>query len=214
MDYNNMIGKIALCACLMAVCCYAALTDVMKDFKDIVIARHLAVEEHTVLTDDGYILTLFRIPGPLGEIDAKKGPPVLLVHGLVDSSDGWIANDDNSPAFILSRAGYDVWLGNTRGNKYSKSHISMAIESEAFWDFTWEELGTHDLPAFTDYVLAQTGYDKLGYIGHSMGTTQAFYGLVHNLNYFKERFNLFVALAPPVSLIGMRNFPQLKFLTD
>ena len=47
-----------------------------------------------------------------------------------------------------------------------------------------------------------------------MGTTQAFYGLVHNLNYFKERWSLFVALAPPISMIGMRNYRQLKFLTD
>jgi hypothetical protein len=37
---------------------------------------------------------------------------------------------------------------------------------------------------------------------------------VHNNNYFKERWNLFVALAPPISMKGMRDFPQLKFLTD
>jgi hypothetical protein len=47
-----------------------------------------------------------------------------------------------------------------------------------------------------------------------MGTTQAFYGLVHNLNYFKERWNLFVALAPPISLKGMSNSPVLKILID
>lgn len=102
----------------------------MKDFKDIVIARNLAVEEHTVLTDDGYILTLFRIPGKLGDFKTRPGPPVLLLHGIVDSADGWIVHDENSPAFVLSRAGYDVWLGNSRGNKYSKRHISMNTESE------------------------------------------------------------------------------------
>jgi len=124
-----MIGKSVLFAVLLTLCS-ADLSDIMKDFKDIVIARHLAVEEHTVLTDDGYILTLFRIPGPLGEVLGNGGPPVLLLHGIVDSADGWIVHDDNSPAFILSRAGYDVWLGNSRGNKYSRRHISMSPESE------------------------------------------------------------------------------------
>jgi lysosomal acid lipase/cholesteryl ester hydrolase len=125
----------------------------MKDFKDIVLARRLAVEDHTVLTDDGYILSLFRIPGALGDFTYPKGPPVLLVHGLVDSADGWVVNDDDSPAFILSRAGYDVWLGNSRGNKYSRRHTTLGTETEEFWNFSWEELGIYDLPAFTDYIL-------------------------------------------------------------
>ncbi len=116
------------------------------------------MEEHTVLTDDGYILTLFRIPGQLGDYESARGPPVLMVHGIVDSADGWVVHDDQSPAFILSRAGYDVWLGNSRGNKYSKRHIKLDTESEEFWDFSWEELGTYDLPAFTDYILGITGY--------------------------------------------------------
>jgi predicted alpha/beta hydrolase len=80
-------------------------------------------------------------------------------------------HDDESPAFIMAKAGYDVWLGNSRGNKYSKNHIKFALDSQEYWDFTWEDLATYDLPAFTDYILAYTGYAKLGYIGHSMGTT-------------------------------------------
>ena len=125
-----MYRKTVLFAAALVALSQAALSDIMKEFKDIVIARHLGVEEHTVLTDDGYILTLFRIPGPIGQIEGNGGPPVLLVHGIVDSADGWIVHDDNSPAFVLSRAGYDVWLGNSRGNKYSKRHISLGVETE------------------------------------------------------------------------------------
>lgn len=44
-------------------------------------------------------------------------------HGLEDSSDAWIINGrDKSPAFVAASAGYDVWVSNCRGNKYSQMH--------------------------------------------------------------------------------------------
>ncbi len=60
------------------------------------------------MTEDGYVLTLFRIQ--------KKGSsirtglkPILLLHGLLDSSDTWLINDeDKAPAFMLANRGYDV----------------------------------------------------------------------------------------------------------
>lgn len=35
-------------------------------------------------TEDGYILTLYRIPGP------KGAQPVLIQHGLLSSSADWV----------------------------------------------------------------------------------------------------------------------------
>ncbi len=74
----------------------AELADVLRDYKEIIIARNLSVETHTVLTEDGYILGLIRIPGTkLGDRPkSMNGPPVLLQHGIIDSSDGWIVHDD------------------------------------------------------------------------------------------------------------------------
>lgn len=53
-----------------------------------------------------------------------------------------------------------------------------------------------DLPATLDYISEQTGFEKIAYIGHSMGTTEMFYGLAALPDYFNSRLSIFVALAP------------------
>ncbi|KAK7871600.1 hypothetical protein R5R35_001792 [Gryllus longicercus] len=131
------------------------------------------VETHEVITDDGYILTLFRIPYGRDSATKTANPkPAYVQHGLLSSSDDWIiAGPDKAFGYILADAGYDVWLGNARGNKWSRRHVSLDPEKAAFWDFSWHEMGIYDLPAVIDYILATTGTKQLHYVGHSMGTT-------------------------------------------
>jgi hypothetical protein len=49
----------------------------------------------------------------------------------------WVVNDPKigAPAFMLSDAGYDVWLGNNRGTKYGLRHASIENGNKTFWDF-------------------------------------------------------------------------------
>ena len=43
-------------------------------------------ESHDVVTDDGYILTLHRIPGPKNSIKEEGRPAILLGHCALCSS--------------------------------------------------------------------------------------------------------------------------------
>lgn len=66
-----------------------------------IIRRHgYPSESHIVTTLDGYLLTVFRIPG--SRSGKKGGPPVLLQHGLSGDSAPWVICDNNSLGKICS----------------------------------------------------------------------------------------------------------------
>lgn len=90
--------------------------DYYRSCKEIVENAGFGFEVHEVTTEDGYNLNMFRIMN--GNVKAgKKAPVVFMQHGLMDTADTWVMNyPTKAPAFTLARAGYDVWLGNNRGN--------------------------------------------------------------------------------------------------
>lgn len=89
----------------------------------------------------------------------------------------WVQNSPKlAPAFVFADAGYDVWLGNNRGNLYGQNHTTLDPKSKEFWDFDFEDMGLKDVPASADYILEETKdsnpTDKFAaYIGFSEGTT-------------------------------------------
>jgi len=121
---------------------------------------------------------------------------VFFQHGLTDNSAGINLNGPvEGLSFILADAGYDVWLGNNRGNGISMINVLYKKHSKEYWDWSWDEMAKIDFPAQVDYVLNQTGHSKLTFIGHSQGTIQAFAGFLINPDMVKK-VNLYVALAP------------------
>jgi len=64
----------------------------------------------------------------------------------------------NSPAFIAADKGYDVWLGNSRGNSYSRDHVKLNPNGKEFWDFSWQQAGEHDVKSTLEFIIKTTGY--------------------------------------------------------
>lgn len=179
-----------------------------------IIARGYSAEEHFVTTPDGYILGLHRIPANNNNKGAETDKPndelphrcpILMVHGFMHSSEAFAIRQraSDSLPLVLSDAGYDVWLGNNRGNRYSHKHVHKKPNSDEFWNFSLDDMVRFDLPTMIDHVLARTGAPSLTLIGFSQGTTQIFAYLSNHTG--TSKVNLFIALAPVVIPRGFAN---------
>ena len=142
-----------------------------------IIPAEYPFETHTVVSEDGYYLTLIRMQAK-GTTMRNGKPVVFLMHGLGNGAENYYQNgEEKALAFLLANAGFDVWLGNNRGSRFSRRHRTFSIYSKQFWNFSFDQLARYDLPAFLQYVNGVTGSRQIRYIGHSQGNTQMFAAL-------------------------------------
>ncbi|KAK6226779.1 sterol esterase 2 [Colletotrichum tabaci] len=201
----------------------------------------LDVEELQVQTEDGFIIDLWHVYDPeeytrMSEDDrSDRGPqiftpskkklkdpsqkrkfPVLLIHGLLQSSGAYCTNDEDSLAFYLCKSGYDVWLGNNRCG-FEPKHASLEYTDPRMWCWNIRQMGVFDLPALTSRVLYETGFGKIGLICHSQGTTQTLVALAKEQRPdLGEKLTVFCALAPAAyagPLIGKMYFKFMRIIT-
>ncbi|CAH0560005.1 unnamed protein product [Brassicogethes aeneus] len=178
---------------------------------DLIESEGYPSETYEVTTEDGYILTLHRIP--LGK-NAKKsnGKVAFLQHGILSSSCDWIITGSSKGlAYILADEGYDVWMGNARGNRYSRNHTTLNPDKDSkFWKFSWHQIGAIDLPTMIDFVLEKTGVPSVYYAGHSQGTT-SFFVMTSFKPEYNEKIKVQVSLAP-IGFMKHMTSPLLKIL--
>ncbi|KAK7377694.1 hypothetical protein VNO80_03124 [Phaseolus coccineus] len=137
-----------------------------------VILHGYKCQEHEVTTNDGYILSVQRIPEGRGKDSGSRTrkQPVIIQHGVLVDGMTWLLNPpEQDLPLILADNGFDVWIANSRGTRFSRRHISLDPSSPAFWNWSWDELVSYDLPAIFNYVFTQT-QQKINYVGHSLGT--------------------------------------------
>lgn len=179
------------------------------------------LEEYAVFTPDGYILILHRLmmncsetergnSVDFGGITCRRGrsrPPVLLNHGAMMTSEAWLTAPirmisdglggqiPSTLPHVLLHAGYDVFIANRRGNKYSCKHTHLSTNDPAFWSYSLDEPACRDLPAVIDFVRELTGFNRVSLIGFSQGAaeTLASLSMVKGL---EKKVNLAILLAP------------------
>lgn len=105
----------------------------------------------------------------------------------------------NSPnmsiSYELVDQGYDVWITNSRGSVYSNKHQIYNISQPEYWNFTMNEMGRFDLPANLRYILANTGFSQIIYVGHSQGCTQWIMGNSLDPS-ISSKYKAFIGIAP------------------
>ncbi|KAI8610096.1 Alpha/Beta hydrolase protein [Chytriomyces sp. MP71] len=171
-------------------------------------------DSHNVTTRDGFILRLERIlPGPnhgkymvaalMGSTDqstpTREKPPIILMHGMFQSAGVWVTSGRKSFAFYLAENGYDVWVANNRTacQEAEKQHVFLQSNEAEFWNWCLDDLAGYDVPAVIEGVRQWTGWEKVGYIGHSQGNAQMFMALKIDPS-LNSKLSCFVALAPAV----------------
>ncbi|KAI1307599.1 Lysosomal acid lipase/cholesteryl ester hydrolase [Halotydeus destructor] len=199
------------------------IADQKRTATQLIESRGFVSQTHKVTTQDGYILTMHRIVNPFYSEVKKR--PIILQHGLLGSSAGWLINEDgpwanstdeislipdimvngscgNNIGFELSLRGYDVWMPNSRGNFYSLDHLSLnssGPNSWHYWEFSFDELIKYDLPATIDYVRKETDSETVGYVGHSQGSLIMF-GLMATQPKYSDIIKPFIAMAPVTTI--------------
>lgn len=190
---------------------------------EFVAKMNYTAEAISVVTKDNYMLRVHRLPQ-----DKPTDKVVFIMHGMLSSSLDWvlIGRDKSiggyrcgelikaripllSPlypvkALLLHDMGYDVFLGNARGNYYSRKHLNMSTSSKDFWEFSWHEIGYYDMPSVVDMILQETNVKKLDFIGHSQGVTSF---LVLNVlrPKYQKYFRTVIAMSPIAFLSNIQN---------
>lgn len=92
-----------------------------------------------MVTEDGYVLGIHRITSArYHKNDNGTKPVVLIYHGLESSSADFVnSGPESGTALRLADKGYDVWLGNCRGNTWSEKHLTLDSDTREFWDFRY-----------------------------------------------------------------------------
>ncbi|KAJ6222630.1 hypothetical protein RDWZM_001175 [Blomia tropicalis] len=201
---------------------YSTNPDIYRNTSQLIETRGFHSEIHHPVTRDGYILTIFRIVNPFIS-NRSSLKPFYFQHGLLGNSDNFLLgrqsklingvyydlpsmnhtncsgiepnNVGQSLAFVLAACGYDVWLGNYRGTRYSTQHVFLTQKDSEYWSYSVDELGMYDIPATIEYILSYTGKVELGYVGHSLGTSGMFQLLSTRPSY-SALIRPFIALAP------------------
>ncbi len=177
--------------------------------------RPVSGEKILITTPDHWKIALYRY---LPEKITRKHP-VLLLHGIASNHKVW---DFGVPEFSFAQhlvgLGYAVYSMDLRGRGGSDGPHTGRGKQWSVDDYL-----LCDLPAATEYIIAQHGVEKLHWVGHSMGgilgffyqirhkaaNLQSFTTFASALNYTYSTINHFRSWLDYIS--AMQYFPVNRF---
>ncbi|MEL6179036.1 MAG: alpha/beta fold hydrolase, partial [Myxococcota bacterium] len=118
---------------------------------------------HFAQTDDGWRVALHRYRRPER---ATRAAPVLLCPGMMVNRRLMDLTPDRSLARTLSDVGFDVWVLEVRGVGASTRPSWLHNRT---WEITFEDFVDRDAPAAIGLIRAQTGADRVHWMGHGLG---------------------------------------------
>lgn len=142
-----------------------------------------------------------------------------------------IQEKQDALAYVLSDLGYDVWLGNNRGNLHSRFHVQYRADEPAFWNWGIDELAL-DVRANIEYIYANANANvntsrtttttnhrrppqpqpqKVVYIGHSQGAAQGLMAFSRD-HELEEKVAAFIAMSPGAHVASPLPSYPMRFL--
>ncbi|XP_018495072.2 uncharacterized protein LOC100906938 [Galendromus occidentalis] len=141
--------------------------------EELIVSRGYNFSRHELVMTDGYRIEIHR----MWQEKARNTSllPVVIGAHLFGTSAIYVS-DDHVNAFPFAKAGFDVWLLNDRGTRFGNKHSEIDPEKYSYdpHDFTVIEHGVIDLAEQLDYILWETGHEKVNYVGVSQGATKLF----------------------------------------
>uniref|UniRef100_A0A0E0CE57 Lipase n=1 Tax=Oryza meridionalis TaxID=40149 RepID=A0A0E0CE57_9ORYZ len=63
-----------------------------------------------------------------------------------------LGSPEESLPYILADQGFDVWIANNRGTRWSSRHVSLDPKSRSYWNWSWDDIVVNDMPAIGTLV--------------------------------------------------------------
>ena len=138
----------------------ARMTEIATDYN---IATEWMSYQATTTDTNEYNVTLIRLTRDNTAI-SDDNPPVLLLNGIYSTPMDWFYEFDgvtNKPlAFSIADAGYDVWVGFSRGEDRSASNPSfssggIASDNPDFFNFSYQDVGLYDVKTMVNKIVQE-----------------------------------------------------------
>ena len=189
---------------LLQLICLNLTVDLGTYYKEYIESFGYKLEENPVITDDGYILSLWHLHPKF-----PNGKTVFFQHGFTCTAWIFFHLGENSLPFYLLKEGYDIWLANNRGSYFSPGHISKDPKDpkSGYNNYSMDDFVASDMPAMVKYIKERTGAKKMTFIGHSQGTTLFLMAMMHDPIFTEESFDNFISLGTVPNLAHSKFLP-------